>query len=261
MCFKKAWHWHELILLKNNTLRSVLFLCFHPRANVFRLSVHQSFHAKGCEHSNFGTKNHVCTKFLGQICFLGIGVGCGRAGWFDWTPFLKAHLWGLKLAWHNKIMDKGSEWPSEQSLCKLYMRAPNPEPHKPWLNLTQHSTMKPQPSKRAHVKRGIWLISRWNQKCHVGATEFSSQMQKSHKYAFYMYFRIQKCPSFYRCVQHTFTVQYFLPSDSFSQFQLCANSGKNVLYFCNLPKQVCFHSNDTCQVSVKAKPQPKSVCV
>ena len=34
----------------------------------------------------------------------------------------------LKLAWHYKIMDFGSEWPSNQGSCKVYMTAQTPKP-------------------------------------------------------------------------------------------------------------------------------------
>ena len=54
----------------------------------------------------------------------------------------------------------------------------------------------------------------------------------------------------------------FYPSLSSSQFQLSAKSAKNTLSFCNLPKQVYIHSHVTCQVSMKANPQPtECVCV
>ena len=57
-----------------------------------------------------------------------------------------------------------------------------------------------------------------------------------------------------------FKMYCFLPSLS-SQFQVPAESGKNALSFCNLPKQLCIHSHVTCQVSVKVNPQPWRVFV
>ena len=39
----------------------------------------------------------------------------------EWTEELKS----LMQARYNKIMNIGSEWPSEQVSCKLYIRGPN----------------------------------------------------------------------------------------------------------------------------------------
>ena len=83
----------------------------------------------------------------------------------------------LNLVQHYKIIELGSEWPSQQGSCKLYMRGWHSEHHTPRLDLVpykapalQESTCRERGFTNIQMKPEIPLN-------HVGAIEFSSQMK------------------------------------------------------------------------------------
>ena len=120
----------------------------------------------------------------------------------------------LKL--HYKIMDIGSEWLPWQGLDKFYMRGPSPESQTPWWILN-NEPIKPQPSKGAHVERGVWLMPGCNQKytqTMLVLVKFLTKEKIHNAGCFfemcalnmYMYFCDPNCPSFYIYVQNAFTL-------------------------------------------------------
>ena len=148
----------------------------------------------------------------------------------------------LTLAWHYKIMDIGSEWPSWQSPSKLDMRGSNPKPHKPWLDLEQSPLQSP-----SFTRQDMWRkIFDWypcNQKCThtmlgcqwiLLTNEISFKQAAYLKCVLYIYVLMSKmAPHF---------IGMFKIQISFSALSLLlslpavsAEWTKNTLSFCSLP--------------------------